>query len=337
MPSATDRITLSLPFIRSQTLAISYIGLKYPGLQSSRIGSVSYSVNVGSQASINVSAFQDFHQRDSRGVFMSLNVALGNRTSINANVGRQNGETVFNVNAMRAPDYGGGFGWSAQAGGAGGMRYGQAQAQYLGRAGEATALAQTTAGHQNAALDVTGAVVLMDGRALLARRIDDGFALVSTDASPGVPVLHENRVIGTTDGNGHLLIPDLNAYQNNRIGIDTLKLPLDARVSGTVVNVVPQSRSGVLAHFAITREQSASIALEDASGAPLPPGLSVTHRESGASTIVGYDGLTFVTGLGAVNHLEIAGHGKRCAVAFDYTRPADGSPTTIGPLTCDLK
>lgn len=337
VPTATDRVTLSLPFIRSQTFAISYIGLKYPGLQASRIGSVSYSVNVGSLASINVSAFQDFHQRGSRGVFVSLNVALGNNTSVNTNVGRQNGKTIYNVNAMRAPDYGGGFGWSAQAGDAGGTRYGQAQAQYLGRAGEVTALAQTIAGRQNAALDVTGAVVLMDGNALLARRIDDGFALVSTDASPGVPVLHENRVIGATDRNGHLLIPDLNAYQNNRIGIDTLKLPLDARVSDTLRNVVPQSRSGVLAHFSIVREQSASIVLQDASGAPLPPGLSVTHRESGAGTIVGYDGLTFVTGLAAVNHLEITGRGKRCAVAFDYARPADGTPPTIGPLTCDLK
>nr|WP_251232779.1 fimbria/pilus outer membrane usher protein [Burkholderia mallei] len=335
--SATDRVTLSLPFIRSQTFAISYIGLRYPGLQTARIGSVSYSVNVGNLASINVSAFQDFHQHDSRGVFVSLNVALGNRTSVNANVGQQNGKTVYNVNAMRAPDYGGGFGWSAQTGDAGGVRYGQAQARYLGRSGEVAALAQTIAGHQNAALDVAGAVVLMDGRALLTRRIDDGFALVSTDASPGVPVLHENRLIGTTDRNGYLLIPDLNAYQNNRIGIDTLKLPLDARVSDTIRNVVPQSRSGVLAHFAIAREQSASIVLEDASGAPLPAGLSVSHRESGASTIVGYDGLTFVTGLTAANHLEITGHGKRCAVAFDYVRPADGTPPTIGPLVCDLK
>ncbi|CAJ4343788.1 fimbrial usher protein [Burkholderia pseudomallei] len=335
--SATDRVTLSLPFIRSQTFAISYIGLRYPGLQTARIGSVSYSVNVGNLASINVSAFQDFHQHDSRGVFVSLNVALGNRTSVNANVGRQNGKTVYNVNAMCAPDYGGGFGWSAQTGDAGGVRYGQAQARYLGRSGEVAALAQTIAGHQNAALDVAGAVVLMDGRALLTRRIDDGFALVSTDASPGVPVLHENRLIGTTDRNGYLLIPDLNAYQNNRIGIDTLKLPLDARVSDTIRNVVPQSRSGVLAHFAIAREQSASIVLEDASGAPLPAGLSVSHRESGASTIVGYDGLTFVTGLAAANHLEITGHGKRCAVAFDYVRPADGTPPTIGPLVCDLK
>ncbi|AGK46327.1 putative fimbrial usher protein [Burkholderia thailandensis MSMB121] len=61
------------------------------------------------------------------------------------------------------------------------------------------------------------------------------------------------------------------------------------------------------------------------------------HRESGASTIVGDDGLTFVTGLAAVSHLEISGQGKRCAVAFDYTRPADCTPPTIGPLTCDLK
>ncbi|WP_143296933.1 hypothetical protein, partial [Burkholderia pseudomallei] len=66
-------------------------------------------------------------------------------------------------------------------------------------------------------------------------------------------------------------------------------------------------------------------------------GLSVSLRESGASTIVGDDELAFVAGLAAANHLEITGHGKRCAVAFDYVRPADGTPPTIGPLVCDLK
>ncbi|WP_256583526.1 fimbria/pilus outer membrane usher protein [Burkholderia singularis] len=337
VPNATDRVTLSLPLAHAQTFALSYVGFKYPGTRASRIGSVAYSASIGGLSSISISAFRDFRQHDSNGVFVSLNVSLGNRTSLNANAGRQNGKATYSVSATRAPDYGGGFGWAAQAGDAGGTRYAQAQAQYLGRAGEVTALAQTVAGQHNAALDVTGAIVLMDGNALLSRRIDDGFALVSTDASAGVPVLHENRVIGATDRNGHLLIPDLNAYQNNRIGIDALKLPLDARVSATTQTIVPQSRSGVLARFAIAREQSASIALRDAAGAPLPPGLTVTHRESATHTIVGYDGLTFVSALAPVNHLDIEAGGKRCTVSFDYTRPADGAPPTIGPLTCDLK
>ena len=42
------------------------------------------------------------------------------------------------------------------------MPFRQAQAQYLGRDGDMTALTQNIAGHTNASLDLTGAIVLMD-------------------------------------------------------------------------------------------------------------------------------------------------------------------------------
>jgi P pilus assembly protein, porin PapC len=68
-----------------------------------------------------------------------------------------------------------------------------------------------------------------------------------------VPVLHENRVIGTTDRNGHLLIPDLNAYQHNQVAIDSMNLPADARIATTSMDLVPESHAGVLANFRVSR------------------------------------------------------------------------------------
>ncbi|WP_321790505.1 fimbria/pilus outer membrane usher protein [Burkholderia pyrrocinia] len=331
--SATDRITLSFPFLRAQTLSFSYLALKYPGAAASRIGSVAYLVNLGRLTSLTFSAFQDFRQRDTRGFFASLSIGLGGNTSVTVNSGRQNGESTYAANASRPPDYGGGFGWNVQAGANGGMRYGQGQLQYLGRAGEVTLLAQSFDGRGNASVDVTGAFVLMDGRVMTARRIDDGFALVSTDAGH-VPVLHQNRPIGETDRAGYLLVPDLNAYQNNRVAIDGSRLPADARIAGTALDLAPQARSGVLAHFAVTRYSAASIVLHTPDGKPLPPGLEVRHVESGQRTIVGYDGLTFVDGLVANNRLEISGGGHDCVVAFPYRRPDDGTLPRIGPLTC---
>ncbi len=330
---ATDRVTVSFPFLRAQTLSFSYLALKYPGIAASRIGSIAYLVNLGGLTSIAFSGFQDFRQRDARGFFASLSIGLGGNTSVSANAGRQNGESTYTLNASRPPDYGGGFGWNVQAGTNAGTRYGQGQLQYLGRAGQVTLLAQSFDGRSNAAVDVTGAFVLMDGRVMTARRVDDGFALVSTDTGR-VPVLHQNRLIGATDRAGYLLVPDLNAYQNNRVAIDGSALPADARIADTTLDVVPQARSGVLAHFAITRYNAASIALRAPDGTPLPPGLEVRHVESGQRTIVGYDGLTFVDGLVANNHLQISGGGRDCTVEFAYRRPDDGTLPRIGPLTC---
>ncbi|MFM0013630.1 fimbria/pilus outer membrane usher protein [Paraburkholderia sediminicola] len=334
VPTATDRVTLALPFFSRQTVSVSYIGYRFPGIPASRIGSLSYTLNFGNLASLTLSTYKDFLQHNAQGVFLTASFGLGNNTAINASVGRQNGQSTYNLNAQRPPDYAGGWGWGVQAGGSGSVPYRQAQAQYLGNYGEVTALAQDVDRHANASLDVTGAIVLMDHSIQPARRIDDGFALVSTDGVAGVPVLHENRVIGTTDRNGHLLIPDLNAYQHNQVAIDSMNLPADARIATTSMDLVPKSLTGVLANFRLTRYSAASVILRGADGKLLPPGTRVHHVESGADTIVGYDGLTFIENLQRDNHLEIDTGGAHCSVEFAYQRPADGSLPTLGPLTC---
>jgi outer membrane usher protein len=341
VPTATDRVTLALPFFSRQTLSLSYIGYRFPGAPSSRIGSLSYTLNFGNLASLTLSTYKDFLQHDSQGIFLTASFGLGNNTAINASVGRQNGQSTYNVNAQRPPDYAGGWGWGVQAGGTGAVPYRQAQAQYLGKYGEVTAIAQDLDGQASASLDMSGAVVFMDRTVQPARRIDDGFALVSTDGVANVPVLHENRVIGTTDTGGHLLIPDLNAYQHNQVAIDSMNLPADTRIATVAMDLVPQSHAGVLAGFRVSRYSAASVILRDADGKLMPPGTRVHHVESGGDTIVGYDGLTFIEKLQPDNHLEIinggAGDAQRavqCRVEFTYQRPADGTLPTIGPLTC---
>ncbi|WP_175044864.1 fimbria/pilus outer membrane usher protein [Burkholderia lata] len=334
VPSATDQATLALPFMHRQTLSLSYIGFRLPQGPSARIGTVSYTLSFGDLASVSVSAYRDFAQQGANGAFVSLNIGLGRNTSINATVGRQRGQSNYTVDASRPPDYDGGWGWGVQTGGTGAVPYRQAQLRYLGHAGEVIAAAQNIDRQTGASLDVSGALVFMDRSLQVSRRIDDGFALVSTDGVAGIPVLHENRVIGTTDRAGHLLVPDLNAYQNNQIAIDPMKLPADARIARTSMTVVPQAQSGVVAHFGVSRYRAASVILRDAAGRPLPAGAHVHHAESGADTIVGYDGLTFIDGLKEDNHLVIDYGTQRCVAEFAFTAPGNGTLPTIGPLTC---
>ncbi|WP_174951882.1 fimbria/pilus outer membrane usher protein [Burkholderia lata] len=334
VPSATDQATLALPFMHRQTLSLSYIGFRLPQGPSARIGTVSYTLSFGDLASVSVSAYRDFAQQGANGAFVSLNIGLGRNTSINATVGRQRGQSNYTVDASRPPDYDGGWGWGVQTGGTGAVPYRQAQLRYLGHAGEVIAAAQNIDRQTGASLDVSGALVFMDRSLQVSRRIDDGFALVSTDGVAGIPVLHENRVIGTTDRAGHLLVPDLNAYQNNQIAIDSMKLPADARIARTSMTVVPQAQSGVVAHFGVSRYRAASVILRDAAGRPLPAGAHVHHAESGADTIVGYDGLTFIDGLKEDNHLVIDYGTQRCVAEFAFTAPGNGTLPTIGPLTC---
>jgi len=332
--AATDTVTLGLPLFGSQTLALSYIGSRYPQQPSSAIASVSYSLNLSRLISLNLNAYRDFKQHNSHGLFLSLSVGFGHNISVNASAGRQNGLFNDNLNLVRPADYDGGWGWGVQTENSGATSYRQAQVQYLGRDGEATLVEQDIANHTSTSLDVSGAVVLMDKSIQLSRRIDDGFALVSTDGVAGIPVLHENRVIGLTDQSGHLLIPDLNSYQDNQLAIDGMKLRADVRIATTHMDVVPQALSGVLAHFGVTLYNAASVILVDPNGAVLPPGTRVHHQESGMETVVGYDGLTFIEGLQQDNHLVIDSDTLHCTANFGYIHPQNGSLPTFGPLTC---
>ncbi|ALM84161.1 fimbria/pilus outer membrane usher protein [Bordetella sp. N] len=329
-----DRITLAVPLGKRQTVALSFLNVAYPGVDKSHVGSVAYSYNAGYQITFNVNAYKDFGRGNTNGVFFSVSIGLGDGRSGSASVGRQNGDSTYNVGAVQTPDYGGGWGWGLQKGRNGPSDYNQGWGQYLGRYGQATATAQSYGGESSVALDLNGSVVLMDGHVEPSRQIYDGFTLVSTDGVGGVPVLSQNRVIGNTSSGGYLLVPNLNSYQHNQVGIDSLKLPPDARIESTEQDVVPQALSGVVTRFGLTRYSAASIVLHDAAGKPLPVGTRVQHVEGNSNTIVGYDGITFVDGLAPHNTLSISNDKMQCTVTFDYQRPQDGSLPTLGPYTC---
>jgi outer membrane usher protein len=333
MTRAADRLSLSLSLFGGQSVSASYVGYRAPLAPAAHIVSVGYSLTVGRDVFISMSGFEDLKLRENRGFFFNLSMAFGN-VSVAAASGRQDGNVNRSVNLLRTPDFGGGFGWGLQAGSLNEARYQQAQVQYLGNYGQVSVMAQSNGATRASAVDLTGALVVMDGTVAAARQVGAGFALVSTEGVPNVPVFHENRQIGLTDSGGHLLIPNLNAYSNNQISIDSSNLPVDARIEGTQLNIVPKTLSGVLARFTVERYSAATIIIHGADGKALAAGLSVKHVESGATTLLGYDGMTFVDHLAADNHLLIGEGAARCEVRFAYERSKDAALPTIGPLTC---
>ena len=89
-------------------------------------------------------------------------------------------------------------------------------------------------------------------------------------------------------------MPDLLAYESNHLAIDPLALPADTVVKNTSLNLAPQARAGVLAHFALQTFSGAQVRLADRQGKLLPPGSSVFVKETGKRYVVGYDGLAFI-------------------------------------------
>ncbi|MGK5076920.1 fimbria/pilus outer membrane usher protein [Janthinobacterium sp. HLX7-2] len=331
---AADRLSVSLPLAAGNSISTSYISYRTPGAPPSKLVTVGYSANLLHGLFFNASLVQDLRQRAKRGFYFGLSMAFDNNIAVSLNSYRQNGENGRSISAQRTADFGGGFGWGLQAGMAGSNSYRQGQLEYLGNDGRVSVRTQSGDMGNASSLSASGALVLMDGHVAPARQVGNGFALVSTGGVANIPVLHENRQIGTTGSSGYLLVPNLNPYGNNQIGIATEALDVDARVPVTNLIVVPQHLAGVLAAFPIERYSAASVIVQGADGKPLAPGLSVLHVQSGKRTVVGFDGIAFVDDLLAQNQLQIGQGDSLCTVRFAYVRPAAGGFPVIGPLRC---
>jgi outer membrane usher protein len=177
-----------------------------------------------------------------------------------------------------------------------------------------------------------GAISAIGGGVFLSNPVQNAFAVVDT-GEPGIGVVQENRAVGTTGSGGRLLVPDLRAYEGNRLGIAPADLPPDAAVDDTTRLVTPRERAGVVVRFPVRRSASARVRLADAAGRELPLG-SVATTEAGAELPVGYDGEVFVTGLQPGNLLQaLLPDGRRCRAEFTF-RPVPGELPLLGPVPC---
>jgi outer membrane usher protein len=193
----------------------------------------------------------------------------------------------------------------------------------------ADARVERQSGDIEAQLNVTGAVVLMDGSAFASNRIDNAFAVVSV-GEPKVPVSFENRPVGVTDSQGRLLIPYLSANDRNVIAIDGDALPSNLIASSTRMVVTPARGAGVVVRFALRPAmQGLLVSLQNAAGRPLPVGAQGRITSTGARFVVGYDGLAYLEGVSAATQIEVAlTNGTSC------TARITSADTSRHPVRC---
>src|SRR5262249_27188324 len=95
-----------------------------------------------------------------------------------------------------------------------------------------------------------GSIVAMGGGVFLSPRIDDSLAIVR-GAGADTPVLANARPVARTNGSGRALVPYIPSYQQSRIGIDPVNLPVDLKPARTEAVVVPADRAGVIVDFGV--------------------------------------------------------------------------------------
>jgi len=330
----SDRVMAGFNLGQVGNLGVSYIALEYPDEPRSRYASAYYSTSLGQRTSLNFSVNQNLEEHNERSFFLGLSMALGNRVSSSVSMqhDQKGNQATLDMNRPINPD--GGFGWRLRAQSGTNQDSGLGEFGYRGNNAEIRAGVQNLNSSTHAYADLNGALVFMNKQFFSARRIDDAFAVVSTDGVANVPIMRENQLIGRTNKQGNLLVTQLNAYQRNKLSISPMNLPANVDISRVDAEVTPADRAGTLVKFGIRKVQAASVILHNAEGNPVAVGSRVMLR--GSSTppaIVGYDGMVYLQGLSARNMLDVETTHGDCVVQFDYQQQ-DSIVPLIGPLIC---
>lgn len=300
--------------------------------QHSHILSASYSVQLGA-VSLYATGLHDFANSQSTSILFGLTVPLGVRSSANINAGSTSGSSFAQAQVVQSAVSVGDWGYQAFAAAAN-PDHEFAQLQYKSSWALLSAGADRIDHQTSFRTEAQGALSFTDGSLFASNTINDSFAVVDTEGTPGIRVLDENRAVGQTDASGRLLVPDLRSFDLNRISIEPTDVPMDATVPSTEQEVRPQDRSGVVVRFPVHVSHGALLRLVDEAGTPLPVGSVATLRSNNSTWPVGYDGEAYIEDLGPSNQLglQLPG-GRRCSVSFTY-HPVVGEIPTLGPFKC---
>jgi outer membrane usher protein len=330
-----NRANIGVTTGRWGSVGVAYVGI-LSAAEDVKLVSLSYSLRLFAGISAFVSAFHDLARTAGSGVFLSLSMPFGSRGSVSIGTNIQNGVPIATAQASQSANLVGDVGWVAAAQGGQGVQSEHAfgnvdyKSQYglfgvgLDRFGRTT----------TARITADGAIAFADGRPFATNTIQDSFAVVDTDGTPGISVLDENRFVAKTGNSGRVLIPDLRSYELNRVSIDPNDVPADADVPVTMSLVRPQDRSAAIVRFPIRASRGALVVLVKPGGQPVPLGSQVTVQDSEETVVIGHGGEAFLRNLAAHNQLTVTEpSGARCSASFDY-QSVPGDLPRIGPLNC---
>ena len=325
------------------SFGVSYNQVTQAQQETTQFASAYWSKSFGRRLRVSANYNHDINDSANNSASLSASLSLDRNISLSNSVQYTDDSTAFATDVSRPAPSVGGIGWRAQA------RHslenssdredstdGLAELNYRGRYGQVQAGIRSNDGDYASYASATGSLVKMGGGLFAARQINSGFAVVSTGGIANVPVSLQNSPIGTTNSRGLLLVSPLNAYQENKIGINPLELPADLRIDKVSIEATPTDRAGVLVDFGITPVRSASVILTDSNEQPLPLGSQVRQLSDKEvpSTIIGFDGEVYLDTLDEHNTLEVTTpSGDVCTVSFDYSKQGDEIPL-IGPLIC---
>lgn len=299
------------------------------------LAGVSYSVQLARAGYLGVSALRFLKGSDGTLFNLTFTHVFDSRDSASLNSHAQGSSRGGSIDFRHSLPPGNGVGYGLQAG-LSPRDPSQVDVSMQSDLGSYTLEAARVGGQDAFRGSARGSVVLLGDRVYASRSIDDSFAVVQVPAFPGVRVYADNQPVGTTDAQGYALVPRLRAYQSNPIRIEQADLPMDAKIDGLQLDVMPYRHSGVNVVFPVSRSRGALVSLVLPGGAVVPAGAEVVIDGRDDTFPVGERGEAYLTGLAARDRLRVRWHDRACVIDLVMPKTDDPLPH-LGPFTCSLE
>jgi outer membrane usher protein len=316
------------------SFGLGYIRQNNRNRPDAELINANYNKNLGYGWFLNLSVGKNLNGSQDHSLGISLTYALGRRTSVNSNANwRSNGTNSAFVQLQQNLPLGDGFGYRVLAGVQGNERLEAAlsmQNQYGTYRLEAGRTRSTNAYRATA----RGGLAFMGQQFFAARHLGDSFAVVRLPGYPGVQVYSENQPVARTDKSGMALIPRLRPFQQNRISIEQMDLPLNTQIKKLEKIAVPYFRSGYAIDFPLQEANDATLNIIDTNGKSLPAGTLVSIAGKNETFIVAFNGQVYLSNLDQENQI-VATFPDASTCAFEMIYPETKEPMPdLGTFQC---
>jgi len=266
--------------------------------------------------------------------YAALTVLFGGGSASVAQVRDQRGQRT-SVEAQRSLPLGEGYGYQMRADSGGTA---QGVAQYQNRYGRYELRQESIAGQTSTTLSAAGSIVAIGGGVYASRPIRESYALVEVPDVEGVRAYSSNQEIGRTGRNGTILIPDLQAYYGNRLGIADGDVPLTHSVPRSALTLAPPYRGGAVAEFPVRqlRQVVGRVRLIEGFDERTPAfgEMRVTVNGRTIESPLGRNGNFYYENLPPGQHVAVVDDGDiTCSIVLDV--PSVGDPVVnVGTQQC---
>ncbi|MFW2404038.1 MAG: fimbria/pilus outer membrane usher protein [Gammaproteobacteria bacterium] len=282
-----------------------------------------------------VSMYSSVVYAGSSDLMIGMNVSknFGDRGNTSTYASHRDGDTRVRVESQYRVPVGPGVGYRV---GATMANQKQIDGTLIGQSefGRYTLDARNFDGEKSWRFSTQGSLAWLAGRPYAAREIMDGFAVAKVSEIPNVRVYLENHEIGRTDAKGRILLPALRSYETNRVRIEAEDLPLGAQVDQLELRVAPFYRSGTVVEFpvSVSRQLVLNAMLEN--GEPVPDGAVVNVDGRDDWSIVGMNGLVYLTGIEGTTSLTLSWLERKCRITVPMPEGNEPLPN-VGTQVCE--